>query len=391
MKTVIIHGHGLDSILFDTIHISDLYILNLQWKYLRKLCVRYGFILHGFPRMGFIDIPDVKEDEWKALWNEWVKVPIGRAFSWEFSHNTKLLYSYHDKLKNFHSPSYKYKPFIKTCSLCHNPREIKSDGESFCGTCYRWYRKKENLKKLNFLNNTFTVLHLSFSLLEDILKHNQIKEAYKIYNDITGKIYHSGYRKDRNLYLIYSDRGEMVFVLNRKILLNFIGYIKYDVFSTFTPSNIMFTITSAANDLNSRYDENMIKTGEFLLFCRKRMSVLREKHIPWHFQWVYNDNYIKMPKNLYQITEKLDRNSFNMLSICLKKLHSLFPLEYVKTLKDIFFQNNDENINYDISRFMFLCKNIEQKEFLYFLIDNAGYDNIRDILRYDSYFKKGIR
>lgn len=387
MKIVVIHGHSVESLIFNTCELIDLYLFNCQWKRLKKFCQRAGLKLQGFPSLAFIYI-DENLDVWERIWQEWSSgVGISSAFSWdcvdlsgEREDIIELLLNSQEKFLQFCDPSLPYKPFIKSCDLCgRKPFDIKDNGKTLCSICYPWYKKKERiLSWINFPYESLTVVQVSFNLWENVIKENPPAEAFDIYRQYTDTWNSFKVRGRRQGMLLYQDRDQMTFILNRRRVFQFIETVREKL----SPFTIMITVA----EMPARSSEGKeIKTGEFLLFTYKRLQILKEKAIPWHMQWIYSENYIKMPKYLYDLSEGMDWNSFRLLKDCLERFHRLFLYEDRGILKNIFHREEESSINYDLAKFQFLCK-LEQKEYLDFLVNNIGYKGIRDILKYEGYF-----
>jgi hypothetical protein len=324
--------------------------------------------------------------------------------------------------------------------------------------------KKRNriLSSVNIPYRNLVLLQISFSLWKNLLNcHEDIwkepEDLFNYYKDITGKL-SSVCRSDNKRvgFLLYEDTDRLVFLINKRNLFGFIDNLIDIIFTNnvIIPSGIMITVTTGNINTetgNVKEERDSIKIGEFLLFCHKRFDILKTRSIEWHMQWIYSQDYIKMPKYLYDFTDNLDRNSFRLLKDCLHKMHSLFSGEDINILKDIFqeryeitdntlerlkciikrnwqlqelldiknsklskqeltnylkykkfskglvriileyavipYSEIEADIIYDLSRFEFLC-NTEQKEFIEFLCKTIGYNGIRNILKYEGYLEK---
>jgi hypothetical protein len=470
MKLIIIHGHKVESLIFDCIYSLDLYILNYQWKKLRKLCSKAGLTIYGYPSVSFLYIPDEDGMElWEKVWNKWSsETIISTAFSWDVFSSpgrkkiVELLSNYQKKLNKDYSFSYPYKPFFKECDMCHKtPSDIRYKRKFLCLHCSSLYKKKERiLSYLNIPYKNLMLLQISFSLWKNILtcREERLKDPgdlFRYYKEITGSLIAFCRSKDNNRrgFLLHEDIDQLVFIMDKRYLFNFIDDFIEIIFKdkSITPSNIMITVTGNINTEEVTEEREHIKIGEFLLFCSKRFDTVKRRSIEWHMQWIYSQDYIKMPKYLYDFTDNLDRNSFRLLKDCLHKLHILFSIEDIRILKDIFQEQYEVNDNtleslksiikkddklkvlqdikdsklskqeltaylkklrlskglvrivldhtlipydeiegsiiYDLSRFQFLC-NTEQKEFIEFLYKTIGYIGIRNILKYERYLER---
>lgn len=370
---LILHGHGVDSIIFDAMGLMDLYLINSQWKELLRLCRRSGIKLHGFPQLAIADIADDEVSHWEELWNRWSPaMPVSKGYSWEISEEPvthEKFINYRIQLKNTYAQSSSYKPFIKECDLCGRAPYEKREGKNFyCSPCYKWHKRKQRiLKVLNFKYDYFTVVQCSFHLAEDVKSTIDIIDLYKKSTP------------EDNKFMVYQNMGQITFALKRQDVFDFIEKLKEEFFSKGIPANIMITVSKAPVDM-----ADDMKLGELILFCHNRLDIMKSKSIQWHMQWVQSQNYIKMPKYLYDFKDGMDWNSFKLLKDCLEKFYSLFSREDVRILSNIVYSGKEGQMNYELSKFQFLC-NVNQKEYLDFLIKALGFNGIKEILKYRNY------
>ncbi|MEQ8192713.1 MAG: hypothetical protein ABRQ39_32425, partial [Candidatus Eremiobacterota bacterium] len=215
----------------------------------------------------------------------------------------------------------------------------------------------------------FLLVHISFDLWEKIVnlqgdRWKDPPEAFNLYKTVIGNW--ASLLKERGnkrCLLVYENWDELLFIIQKRWLFTFISKLRKILCNNndIHPDHIMITLTyyslnknnkeypedNPLDIMNKEIDREQIHTGELLIFSRRKKEILQEKSQGWHMQWIYSPTYIKMPRNLYDFSENLDWNSFNLLKDSLEKLHHLFEIEDIKILKEIFddyYEINDELI-----------------------------------------------